>query len=93
MVLVRDPAYQGACQIRYKDIGDYLSREKKLQMVQDIGSIAGISDWVTISPDEHHDWLDQRDPAYQRFMALGSKEEKATIRQSQASPPVATPRE
>ena len=76
MVLVCDPAYQGACQIHYKDIGDYLSREKKLQVVKDFGSIAGISDWQRILPDEHHDWLDQRDPAYQRFIPLGIKKQK-----------------
>ena len=34
MVLVRDPAHQGECQIHYKDIGDYLTREQKLQAGQ-----------------------------------------------------------
>ncbi len=63
MVLVRDPAHQGACRIHYKDIGDYLSREQKLQWVRKFGSIAGIADWQTVQPDEHHDWLDQRDLA------------------------------
>ena len=77
MVLVRDPAHEGKCEISYKDIGDYLSREKKLQMVQETGSITGISEWVTISPDAHHDWLDQRDSRYQVFMPLGSKEAKS----------------
>ena len=46
----------------YKDIGDYLSREEKLRIVRESGSIASISDWQRIAPDEHHDWLDQRDP-------------------------------
>ena len=76
MVLVRDPAHQGECQIHYKDIGDYLSREEKLRIIDESGSIAGISDWQRIAPDEHHDWLDQRDPAYQRFMPLAIKSQK-----------------
>ena len=76
MVLVRDPAHQGDCQIHYKDIGDYLTREEKLRMVQEFGSIEGIADWQTVQPDEHHDWLDQRDPAYQQFMPLGIKSQK-----------------
>ena len=76
MVLVRDPAHQGACQIHYKDIGDYLSREKKLRQVQEFTSIAGIADWKVIQPDAHHDWLDQRDPAYQQFMPLAIKNQK-----------------
>ena len=77
LVAVRDPAYQGTCQIHYRDIGDYLSREQKLQQVQEFSSIAGIADWQHIQPDKHHDWLDQRDPAYQTFMPLGLKEAKS----------------
>ena len=34
LVAVRDPAYKGTCQIHYKDIGDYLSREQKLQKIR-----------------------------------------------------------
>ena len=77
MVLVREPNYQGDCQIHYRDIGDYLSREEKLQLIREYGSIAGIPDWQDIQPDVHHDWLEQRDPAYQAFMPLGSKEAKS----------------
>ena len=73
MVLVRDPAHRGKCQIHYKDIGDYLSREEKLRIIRESGSIAGISDWQRITPDEHHDWLEQRDPMYQGFMPLVEK--------------------
>ena len=77
MLLVRDPAHRGECQIHYKDIGDYLSREKKLQIVREVGSIAGISDWQRITPDEHNDWLEKRDQAYQAYLPLGSKEGKS----------------
>ncbi len=77
MVLVREPDHQGGCQIRYRDIGDYLSREEKLQLIREYGSIADIPDWQDIQPDVHHDWLEQRDPAYQVFMPLGSKEAKS----------------
>ena len=77
MVLVREPDYQGDCQIRYRNIGDYLSREEKLQLIREYGSIAGIPDWQKIQQDAHHDWLEQRDPAYQTLMPLGSKEAKS----------------
>ena len=76
MVLVRDPAHQGECQIRYKDIGDYLSQKEKLRIIKGGGTIAGISDWQRIAPDEHHDWLEQRDSEYQRFMPLAIKSQK-----------------
>ena len=76
MVLVRDPDHQGEYHIHYKDIGDYLSEKEKLRIIEESGSIAGISDWQRIAPDEHHDWLDQRDPEFQRFMPLAIKSQK-----------------
>ncbi len=76
MVLVRDPAHKGECQVHYKDIGDYLSRKDKLRIIRQNGSIAGISDWQQVVPDKHHDWLNQRDPTYQGFIPIGSKEGK-----------------
>lgn len=76
MVLVRDSALIGECQILYKDIGDYLSREEKLRILKENGSIACISDWQQIKPDQHHDWLKQRDPEYQRIMPLAIKSQK-----------------
>ena len=79
MVLVRDPAHNGKCRIHYKDIGDYLSREEKLQIVRESGSIASISDWQRIAPDEHHDWLEQRDPEYQRFMPWQSRARNSNL--------------
>ena len=76
MVLVRDPAHQGECQTHYKDIGDYLSRDEKLRIIREGGAIAGISDWQRITPDKHHDWVAQRDVAYQRFTPIGIKSKK-----------------
>ena len=87
MVLVRDPAHLGNCQIHYKDIGDYLSREEKLRIIRDSGSTVGISDWQGITPDEHNDWLEQRHQAYQAYLPLGSKEGKS---KKSAAPSVAT---
>ena len=41
--LVRNPnAAQEGCRILYRDIGDYLTREEKLTLVREWGSIAGI---------------------------------------------------
>ena len=77
-VLVRDPnvAHDG-CRILYHDIGDYLKREEKLRLLREAGSIAGINDWREITPNRHHDWIDQRNEDFQRLYPLGSKEVKA----------------
>ena len=77
LLLVRDPQRAGPCEIRYRDVGDYLSREDKLRFLQERDSIAGIADWQTIAPDVHNDWLNQRDPAYQAYLPLGSKQAKS----------------
>ena len=77
-LLVRNPKAAGRrCRILYRDIGDYLTREEKLNILRDAGSIAGVTDWREITPNRHHDWIEQRDEAFQRLFPLGSKEAKA----------------
>ncbi|MER9284719.1 DEAD/DEAH box helicase [Mesorhizobium australicum] len=62
--------------IRFHDIGDYLTRDEKLTIVSRFGSISGIGQqngWQDIAPDEHGDWLNQRDSSFDRFITLGEK--------------------
>lgn len=63
--------------IRFHDVGDYLTREQKLARVTTFGSIGGITKdgaWTAISPDEHGDWLSQRDKRFDDFVAVGDEE-------------------
>ena len=77
-VLVRNPhAQHKGCRILYRDIGDYLSREEKLDRLREWRSISSIDDWQMIQPDRHNDWVGQRDEAFETFYAVGSKEAKA----------------
>ena len=74
-LLVRNPKRQG-CRILFHDIGDYLSREEKLNKVAAYGSISGVENgggWNELKPDAHHDWLNQRDAGFAAFMAMGDK--------------------
>ena len=75
-ILVRNPAATG-CRILYRDIGDYLKREEKLEILSKAGSIEGLDGWLEIKPDRHHDWTSQRDEAFQEFYPVGSKDAKA----------------
>ena len=78
-VLVRNPdAAHDGCRILYLDIGDYLSRERKLEMLRDWGSIRSVDDWREILPDRHHDWIGQRDEAFELLYPIGSKQAKAS---------------
>ena len=57
--------------LHYRDIGDYLSAEDKLKIV-DSSSIKSI-DWSNIKPNEHGDWLNQRSEDFANWPAIGEK--------------------
>ena len=77
-VMVRNPdTPHTGCRIHYHDIGDYLTREQKLQALVDLGSVDGIDEWQILQPDEHHDWINQRDPTWNNLMRLGHKHARA----------------
>ena len=69
-------AKHDGCKIQYRDIGDYLTREQKLEALQEAVSIKGISDWQTITPNEDYDWIEQRSNAFAQFYPIGTKEAK-----------------
>lgn len=77
-VLVKNPNAKQYGQIYFHDIGDYLSREDKLEKIADLVSINGITEvdgWTKITPDTHNDWLNQRDDSFSEFIEMGSKKE------------------
>ncbi len=78
-LLVKDAAKLGDGSIRYHDIGNYLSREEKLQIVSEAGSVENIP-WRSIAPNEHGDWINVRDPAFAKFTALGDKDDDKALR-------------
>lgn len=74
-VLVKNPAKKGSCVIQYHDIGDYLSREQKLEIIRQAGSIKALS-WTVIHPNDAHDWINQRREDFDKFLLLGHKKNK-----------------
>ena len=74
-ILVKNPeaAHEG-CRILYRGVGNYLSREEKLAILREAGSIGGIDDWQAIVPDRHHDWIAQRDEAFRTLYPVGRRE-------------------
>ncbi|MFE1572710.1 DEAD/DEAH box helicase [Comamonas odontotermitis] len=78
-LLVKNPNASDHGRIFFHDIGDYLTREDKLEKITSFGSVSGITDWQSITPDEHGDWLKQRDVGFEQFIVLGSKEDKTTL--------------
>lgn len=75
-LFVKDPQAAEQGRISFHDIGDYLSREEKLKRIEGFGSLKGITDgggWQEIEPDEHGDWLKQRDAGFSNFISIGDK--------------------
>ena len=63
--------------IFYRDIGDYLSRERKLEIVKEIGSMLDEKmELVEIHPNAKHDWINQRDGLFDSLIPIGDKKDK-----------------
>lgn len=77
-ILVKKPkASDEAARIYYHDIGDYLSREEKLRIIRNMGDISNpLMQWVSITPNEHGDWLNKRSEQFKLFTPLGDKDDK-----------------
>jgi predicted helicase len=76
-LLVKKPNHKGKAVIHYKDIGDYLSREEKLEIIaKSHNALHGKMDWRIIQPNEHADWLNQRNDLFGSFIPLGDKDNK-----------------
>jgi len=67
--LVKDPAHEGPAVLHYRNIGDYLSREDKLRIVEE--SQIDTLEWETITPNAQGDWINQRDPNYESWQSIG----------------------
>ncbi|AWT25983.1 hypothetical protein Csp1_11830 [Corynebacterium provencense] len=76
---VKDPAHTGSCEVFYKDIGDYLSREEKLSLVSQ-ATLENL-DWTPITPNAQGDWVNQRSEDFATWPVLGDKKRKTTAPQ------------
>ncbi len=71
-LLVKNPkATNKQATIHYHDIGDYLSREEKLAIVSKFRTVANAEmKWKTLKPNEHGDWLNQRNDVFDTFIPM-----------------------
>ncbi|WP_229568658.1 DEAD/DEAH box helicase [Rhodococcus sp. RDE2] len=71
---IKNPTHTGTCEIFYRDIGDYLSREDKLRLVAE--SALDTLEWQTIIPNSHGDWTNQRNDTFTTWPTMGDKKSK-----------------
>lgn len=67
---VKQPGATG-CAIHYRDIGDYLTAEEKLEIVST--SEIKRMDWELIQPNSHGDWLSQRTEEFATWPSIDGK--------------------
>lgn len=69
--LVKNPQKQQKAQIHYYDIGDYLTREQKLEKLHTFRSIQSHNIvWQEIIPNEKNDWINQRDDFFDELLPV-----------------------
>jgi len=81
-LLVKNPESKDMGQVKFHDIGDYLTREQKLEIIteyKDLNGITAVNGWQNIVPDEFSDWVGQRDPNFDNYISLGDKKDKKAI--------------
>ncbi len=69
LILVKQSAGRG---IWYRNIGDCLSREQKLEILG--ASSLAETDWTDVVPNKHGDWIEQRSDDFQTFHPLSSSD-------------------
>jgi predicted helicase len=78
-LLVKNPASktQNAV-IRYHDIGNYLSREDKLNAIKKFGAVSNVAiDWKILLPNAFGDWISERNQIFETYISIGNKADKS----------------
>jgi predicted helicase len=84
-LLVKRKGHKGKATVRYHDIGDYLSREQKLDIITGFGSHQNCAVARTLEPNEHHDWINQRSGDFNAFVPFNDAPSMPSLRCAQAA--------
>lgn len=71
-LLVKRKGHVGSAKVLYRDIGDYLTREQKLDIVTSFGSYKNMP-WTELQPNAHHDWINQRSGDFNAFVPFNDE--------------------
>ena len=71
-ILVKDGEHHGDAQIFYRDIGDYLTRDEKLERINATPDVLS-GGFEVIVPNDKGDWINRRGDTFDNFIALGDK--------------------
>jgi predicted helicase len=71
-ILVKNPRVTTSGTIHYHDVGDYLTKQDKLGLLEQYHDSDGVP-WQQITPNDHGDWLNQRNDNFETFTAIGNR--------------------
>jgi len=74
-LLIKTKDHADPAHVHYAEIGDYLSREEKLDKITAETSIRGTV-FDTIEPNASGDWINQRDERFASFQPMGEKSKR-----------------
>lgn len=74
-LLIKNSSHAGPAAIHYRDIGDYLTREEKLDILTEEASLEG-TQWELLVPNLQGDWINHRDESYDTYQPIGDKATK-----------------
>ena len=77
-VLVKNPDAVEHGVLNYRDIGDYLTREQKLTLIELAHGVDGV-EWSLSEPNEHGDWINQRDNSFMTFTPMSAKGSESSL--------------
>lgn len=68
-ILVKKPNNHEKAEIFYNDIGDYLIRKEKFELLQKSKSISNLS-WNDLRPNDSGDWINKRNSIFESMFSL-----------------------
>lgn len=79
LVKMGGPVPASGAQIHYRDIGDYLTREQKLQIISDAATTSALDEveWIPVTPNPEGDWVNQRSSRYGELIPLSGPRDSA----------------
>jgi predicted helicase len=74
-LFIKNPTKKGEFKLNYYDIGDYLTHDQKLEIVSKFENYKKVP-WKRIIPNKNHDWINQRDEAFEKFLPICVKDDR-----------------
>ncbi len=71
-LLVKNPSAKfGKAEIFYHDIGDYISRGEKINIIKNLGTVSNTKfNWQKLDTNEHGDWINQRNDIFSTLIPV-----------------------